>query len=64
MLKALFPNRFPTARSNAPNRTAATAVTSSGKEVVMATNDVPINVAPAPRSVQELAVDDRRYGEQ
>lgn len=48
ILKALLPKRLPTARSKAPNRTAAMVVTSSGNDVVIPTKDVPTNVAVMP----------------
>jgi hypothetical protein len=43
-LIALLPKRLPTARSNAPSRTAESEATSSGKDVATASVDTPTNV--------------------
>lgn len=52
MLIALLPNRFPTARSWAPMRTAAIEEISSGSEVTTAKRPVPtvVSAIPPPRA--------------
>ena len=48
MLKTLEPSRLPTARSRLPNRTAATAASSSGIEVTKLSSTIPAKPALRP----------------
>jgi hypothetical protein len=47
-LKALLPNRLPTALSTAPRRTAEITATRSGSEVTVAMGSMPTNPSPTP----------------